>query len=143
MLFEYDDAKSCSNKDKHDIDFVEAQALWLDEKRQELFLLDVLGTRKRNFMNNKPVISSQELDKIFDEGEEDIIEYLDFSTARRPGLEENKITENYQETIQNTKGNSLIISLTMLLLISYFVLVLGNSLFLDLDNEENTDKQYV
>lgn len=94
-------------------------------------------------MNNKPLISSQELDKIFDEGEEDIIEYLDFSTARRPGLEENKIPENYQETIQNTKGNSLIISLTMLLLISYFVLVLGNSLFLDLDNEENTDKQYV
>ncbi|MDJ0601504.1 MAG: BrnT family toxin [Crocosphaera sp.] len=36
MFFEYDDAKSCSNKDKHGIDFVEAQALWLDEKRLEI-----------------------------------------------------------------------------------------------------------
>ncbi|MDJ0601503.1 MAG: CopG family antitoxin [Crocosphaera sp.] len=48
-------------------------------------------------MNNKdnkpekPLISAEELDKIFDEGEEDIIEYLDFSTAHRPGLEENNI----------------------------------------------------
>jgi uncharacterized DUF497 family protein len=29
--FEFDEAKSRSNKDKHGIDFVEAQALWLDE----------------------------------------------------------------------------------------------------------------
>ena len=32
MLFEFDDAKSRSNKAKHGIDFVEAQALWLDER---------------------------------------------------------------------------------------------------------------
>lgn len=30
MEFEFDLAKSDSNKDKHGIDFVEAQALWLD-----------------------------------------------------------------------------------------------------------------
>ena len=30
MEFEFDPAKSASNKDKHGIDFVEAQALWLD-----------------------------------------------------------------------------------------------------------------
>jgi uncharacterized DUF497 family protein len=30
MEFEFDPAKSDSNKDKHGIDFVEAQALWLD-----------------------------------------------------------------------------------------------------------------
>lgn len=29
--FEFDDAKSCANKSKHGIDFVEAQSLWLDE----------------------------------------------------------------------------------------------------------------
>lgn len=33
MDFEFDPAKSESNKDKHGIDFVEARALWLDEKR--------------------------------------------------------------------------------------------------------------
>ena len=58
-------------------------------------------------MNNKPFITSQKLDKIFDEDKEDIIEYLDFSKARRPGLQANKIKENYQETIQSTKGNLL------------------------------------
>jgi len=31
MKFEFDPAKSTSNKDKHGIDFVEAQALWADE----------------------------------------------------------------------------------------------------------------
>ena len=31
MEFEFDPAKSAANKDKHGIDFVEAQALWLDD----------------------------------------------------------------------------------------------------------------
>jgi uncharacterized DUF497 family protein len=31
MPFEFDEAKSRSNKAKHGIDFVEAQALWLDD----------------------------------------------------------------------------------------------------------------
>ena len=31
MEFEFDPAKSVSNKAKHGIDFVEAQALWLDD----------------------------------------------------------------------------------------------------------------
>lgn len=31
MEFEFDEEKSRSNKDKHGIDFVEAQSLWLDE----------------------------------------------------------------------------------------------------------------
>ena len=31
MRFEFDEAKSQSNKAKHGIDFVEAQALWLDD----------------------------------------------------------------------------------------------------------------
>jgi uncharacterized DUF497 family protein len=34
--FEYDEAKSRSNLDKHGIDFFEAQALWLDPKILEL-----------------------------------------------------------------------------------------------------------
>ena len=31
MEFEFDSAKSAANKAKHGIDFVEAQALWLDD----------------------------------------------------------------------------------------------------------------
>ena len=36
MRFEYDDDKSQINKIKHDIDFIEAQSLWLDPKRIEI-----------------------------------------------------------------------------------------------------------
>lgn len=36
MLFEFDEAKSRSNKAKHGIDFIEAQALWLDEMLIEI-----------------------------------------------------------------------------------------------------------
>lgn len=35
MEFEYDPAKSQANKEKHGIDFDEAQALWRDEDRVE------------------------------------------------------------------------------------------------------------
>jgi len=34
--FEFDEAKSRANKGKHGIDFVEAQALWLDEMFVEI-----------------------------------------------------------------------------------------------------------
>lgn len=34
--FEFDPRKSATNKRKHGIDFVEAQALWADEERLEL-----------------------------------------------------------------------------------------------------------
>ncbi len=36
MEFEFDEAKSRANKSKHGIDFVEAQALWLDEMLVEI-----------------------------------------------------------------------------------------------------------
>ena len=36
MEFEFDEKKSELNKAKHGIDFVEAQALWLDEMRVEI-----------------------------------------------------------------------------------------------------------
>ncbi|PXW78615.1 hypothetical protein C7451_102287 [Blastomonas natatoria] len=35
MQFEFDPAKSALNKQKHGIDFVEAQALWNDPRRTE------------------------------------------------------------------------------------------------------------
>ncbi|MCX6965445.1 MAG: BrnT family toxin [Verrucomicrobia bacterium] len=36
MVFEYDPNKSQANKEKHGIDFDEAQSLWLDEDRINL-----------------------------------------------------------------------------------------------------------
>ena len=36
MEFEFDERKSRANKVKHGIDFVEAQALWLDEALVEI-----------------------------------------------------------------------------------------------------------
>lgn len=35
-IFEFDEAKSRANKEKHGIDFEEAQALWLDDDLAEL-----------------------------------------------------------------------------------------------------------
>jgi len=43
MEFEFDSAKSKSNMQKHGIDFVQAQELWVDEDRLEIrakFVLD-------------------------------------------------------------------------------------------------------
>ncbi len=39
VSFEYDKTKSAINKEKHGIDFVEAQALWHDEDVLELTLI--------------------------------------------------------------------------------------------------------
>lgn len=36
MEFEFDPARSSSNKAKHGIDFTEAQQLWLDQRRLEV-----------------------------------------------------------------------------------------------------------
>ncbi len=36
MYFEYNDEKSIANKQKHGIDFVEAQVIWRDENRVEI-----------------------------------------------------------------------------------------------------------
>lgn len=45
MEFEYDPAKSAANKDKHGIDFEEAQALWLDDDGAILETVFVAETR--------------------------------------------------------------------------------------------------
>ncbi len=36
MRFEFDTSKSAANRNKHGMDFIEAQALWLDPDRIEL-----------------------------------------------------------------------------------------------------------
>jgi hypothetical protein len=37
-------------------------------------------------------ISAEEFDRIFDEGEEDILQYCDLDSIRRPGLEQEKVS---------------------------------------------------
>ena len=38
MNFEYNESKSHQNKEKHDINFIEAQKIWFDEKMLEVLL---------------------------------------------------------------------------------------------------------
>ncbi len=38
-------------------------------------------------MSNKSWISAEEFDRIFDEGEEDVLQYFDMDNIRRPGRE--------------------------------------------------------
>lgn len=40
-------------------------------------------------------ITSEELDKKFDDGDEDILEYFDVSKARRPGLEPKRVNVDF------------------------------------------------
>lgn len=40
-------------------------------------------------------ITAEELDKKFDDGEEDILEYFDLSKARRPGLEPKRVNVDF------------------------------------------------
>lgn len=47
MKFEYDEAKSQANKLKHGIDFVQAQALWLDE---HLFVVPALTEQEPRYI---------------------------------------------------------------------------------------------
>jgi len=46
---------------------------------------------KENFMK------AEEFDRIFDEGEEDILQYLDLSKARRPGLEQKRVNVDFPQ----------------------------------------------
>jgi hypothetical protein len=39
----------------------------------------------------KKIISAEEFDRIFDDGEEDILQYFDLDKAMRPGLESEKV----------------------------------------------------
>jgi len=43
----------------------------------------------------RPSISAEEFDKLFDDGEEDIVQYLDLSKARRPALEPKRVNVDF------------------------------------------------
>jgi len=43
-------------------------------------------------------ITAEEFDRLFDENEVDVIQYLDLSSARRPNQERKKIKTDHSET---------------------------------------------
>jgi hypothetical protein len=43
----------------------------------------------------KKTISTKELDKIFDEGKEDVLDYFDLENARQPGLEAKRVNVDF------------------------------------------------
>jgi len=47
-------------------------------------------------------IKSEEFDRIFDEGKEDIVEYLDLASVRRPNLNTRKVNVELPEWMINT-----------------------------------------
>lgn len=58
-MFEYDPAKSAANKAKHGIDFEEAQALWLDDRRV------VVRTFRVDASEDRWLVIGQVLDRIW------------------------------------------------------------------------------
>jgi len=45
-------------------------------------------------MKKKP-ITAEELDKIFDDGEEDVLQYFDLAKATRPRLEQKRVSVDF------------------------------------------------
>ena len=46
-------------------------------------------------------ISAEELDRLFDEGSDEIDQYLDWSSARRPGLEAKRVNVDFPQWMVN------------------------------------------
>lgn len=47
----------------------------------------------------KKAISAEELDRMFDEGSDEIDQYLDWSKARRPGLELKRVNVDFPQWV--------------------------------------------
>jgi CopG antitoxin of type II toxin-antitoxin system len=47
--------------------------------------------------DEKKAISAEELDRLFDEGSDEIDYYLDWSSARRPGLELKRVNVDFPQ----------------------------------------------
>ncbi|MDR3360866.1 MAG: BrnA antitoxin family protein [Bifidobacteriaceae bacterium] len=48
---------------------------------------------------NRDYISNEELDRLIDEGEQDILQYFDVENARRPGLEDRTVAVDLPERV--------------------------------------------
>ena len=124
MQFEFDPRKSKKNKEKHGIDFVEAQKLWEDEDRLEIEArsddeprlaliamaegkvwsafftyrgeqrVRLISVRRAREKEEQWYYEDKELDRLFDKGE-DITPYLDLTKARRPGHEQRRVNVDF------------------------------------------------
>ncbi len=137
LSFEYDEVKSCSNKAKHGIDFVAAQAIWSD---MHLLEQAVVTTAEQRYVvtgnENSRIwsavityrsgkvriisvqragktevalyeyqkeisryieksVTAKEFDRIFDEGKEDVVQYLDLSSMRHPNKEAKRVNVDF------------------------------------------------
>jgi len=48
-------------------------------------------------MSKKKTITAEEFDRIFDEGKEDITQYMDMSSIKRPGREQKRVNVDMPE----------------------------------------------
>jgi hypothetical protein len=48
-------------------------------------------------MSEKKTASAEELDRLFDEGSDEIDQYIDWSKARRPGLETKRVNVDFPQ----------------------------------------------
>jgi hypothetical protein len=81
MRFEFDGAKSAANKVKHGIDVVEAQALW-----------NVVGQIGETIWT--ATVTAEEFDRLAESGV-DMTPYVDWSKARRPGREVQRVNVDF------------------------------------------------
>ncbi len=67
-------------------------------------------------------MKAEELDKIFDEGKEDITQYFDWSRARRPGLEQKRVNVDFPNWVVDKLDNEARrIGITRQSLIKYWI----------------------
>lgn len=122
MEFEFDAIKSNGNKEKHGLNFIEAQKLWNDPDRIEIrtrFLDEprtvligkiedkhwsAIFTVRNNKIRlisvrwareyEKKNMKAESFDKKFDDGE-DVSDFLDIKNAKRPDLEQKRVNVDF------------------------------------------------
>jgi uncharacterized DUF497 family protein len=99
VAFEYDPEKCAANLAKHGIDFEAAQALWRDERRTTLPSEYVGEERQLVVGRIRKTISAEEFDRLFDEGSDEIDQYIDWSSARRPGQEVERVNLDFPKSL--------------------------------------------
>jgi len=118
--FEFDERKSRINKLKHGIDFVEAQAIWLDKHVKRVradhpvetrfLVIGSIGSKhwtavityrgdcvrlisvRRSRARRWRQMDAEEFDRKFDEGTEDVLQYADMSSLVRPNRDVKRVS---------------------------------------------------
>jgi hypothetical protein len=67
-------------------------------------------------------MKAEELDRIFDEGKEDVTQYFDWTQARRPGLEQKRVNVDFPNwVVQKLNDESRRLGITRQSLIKYWI----------------------